>query len=768
METKNKITFSIEINRIIELLATQIYPTTFALLRENVQNSYDAVLQRIYRGDVFDPVIDVTIEQRMIRVSDNGIGMTQEDLVKHYWRAGSSSKNTDDAKKAGVVGTFGIGAMANFGIADTLTVETESSVSGERTKCFAEKATLSVTEDCILFDRLETLNSPGTTVTASLSPTVNINIADAVNYITSFVSFLSIKVNVNGQLVSRRSLNDSVPGFTATWSVIKKGLDLGDSFLADVTVFGAFNGDLRVQVSNIFYGKDLLEGELILRQGISNLRTFRSGFGLATAAVSSVYQFGGVANFLFLKPTAGREALTTDSLQMLQRLTTRVDEMVSLEIGNRPESDFNSYFINWAASRARFDLCNSLKVRFAPNKTMTLKEVRDIFAGTTILSYDGNDPRTIDFATEDRPILLFSQQHHRKLCEIGYLTKYCKTERISHNPTVLATKAEKDLEIEEQALAFKISSVLSSDYFLDAKISYGTISHGLSILVLNGANPCEIYIDPSSSTIKLILQIYHSNYLSFDHMVKDFVRNVIFEKIRDLVPSATRQGADAFLKTINRTREVFEYDTEDIQSLRSIWQDYLEGKVDFQQASSQAQRLVVRSHQVIDTDVSGKVKDIMPDVIQNEAVTQQSTEKNIEALPPIQRLDVNTPKKILTIEQNEPGLKGYRCFLALTDKIKEDRGHFFLQPHKTAVVWGGQKALFIFQHHSDKYGLYYDLQTQNILSQDSGGGSFETCTIVMGNRIFIPIPPQIEASFIPVPNEKKRFEVKCDILYIDN
>jgi hypothetical protein len=34
--------------------------------------------------------------------------MSRDDLRNHYWRAGSSSKNTADARAAGVVGTFGM------------------------------------------------------------------------------------------------------------------------------------------------------------------------------------------------------------------------------------------------------------------------------------------------------------------------------------------------------------------------------------------------------------------------------------------------------------------------------------------------------------------------------------------------------------------------------------------------------------------------------------------------------------------------------------
>src|ERR1035441_5532834 len=139
-EPAKKIPVSIEINRVIEVLASQIYPSPFALLRENVQNSFDAILLRRHAGGSdFEAQIDVTIEAKRIRVRDNGIGMSRDDLRNHFWRAGSSSKNTPEARAAGVVGTFGIGAMANFGMAEELVVISESATSHERTRCEAKR-----------------------------------------------------------------------------------------------------------------------------------------------------------------------------------------------------------------------------------------------------------------------------------------------------------------------------------------------------------------------------------------------------------------------------------------------------------------------------------------------------------------------------------------------------------------------------------------------------------------------------------------------------
>ena len=105
--------------------------------------------------------------------------------------------------------------------------------------------------------------------------------------------------------------------------------------------------------------------------------------------------------------------------------------------------------------------------------------------------------------------------------------------------------------------------------------------------------------------------------------------------------------------------------------------------------------------------------------------------------------------------------------MALTDRIREERGDFFLQPHRTSLVWGGQKALFIFEHHSGDFGLYYEIQTMLPISSASGGGAIEACTIVMKNRIFVPIPPHLESSFVPAAGEKKRLDVRCELLYID-
>ncbi len=767
-EASEKIPFAVDISRMIEVLAAQIYPTPFALLRENVQNSFDAILLRRHLGQQFDARIDITIEPQRVCVADNGIGMSRDDLRNHFWRAGSSSKNTEDARAAGVVGTFGIGAMANFGIAEELHVETESACTNERTACTALRSTLSVTEDCIKFEPQSSTGNPGTRVTANMQSDKAIHVAQAHAYISQFVAFLPIDVYVNGEKVSGQSIEESVPALTRSWFVVEQGADLGDGLRADVDLTGAVNGEVRMVLNNIEFGAQKLDGHMILRQEVGSLQTFRSGFGLATINVGSIYSFGGIADFLFLQPTAGREALTTESMQLLQKIVTQVDDLVSFHLAQRPESNSSAPFVAWAARRGRFDLCSNLRVRIEPGDSLPLHEVKAQSEKAPMLVYPGTDSATVEHASEDRPIIMLTRRSPRRDCEINYLRGYCKIEELSDDLKVLKEKSNLETNAAEKALAFRLGSILSNDYFLESHIKFGKISHGVPVLVTKRDTPVEIFLDPTGPTVQLMLELYESEYAAFGHMAKDFARNMIFPRVSELVPTATRQGAEAFLKSIHRSREVFEYEAADLENLTSLWNDYMNGRLNFQQAAERSSKVATRNYQEVDSTAAGAMRDVVPDVISNQSAIAQHNDLGDGPMPPIQRLDMKTDKKLLTIEDNEPPLKGYRCLLALTNRIRDEHVDFFLQPHRTSVVWGGQKALFIFEHHSGNFGLYYDLQTQNLISSQSGGGSITSCTIVMKNRIFIPIPLTIQASFLPQENEKKRFEIRCDILHIDH
>ena len=761
-----RIPFEVEVGRIIEVLAKQIYQSPLALLRENTQNAFDAILLRRHAQQAFEPRIDITITHDEISIEDNGIGMTPDDLRRHYWKAGSSGKNNPDAREAGVVGTFGIGAMANFGIADRLSLSTESAITGERTTSSADKVNLSTTEDCISLAPIEALGTPGTRVVAHIAAGNSVDVAQATAYISDFVGFVDVPVYVNGQLVSGRSTADAVPPVGETiFDTANRELIGGISADAELRVAGT--GEVWTRMRNVHYQGQALVGELILRQGVNSLRTFRSGFGLATVGVNSAYQFGGAANFTSLEPTAGREALTTASMQLLQSLVSAADAFVSIELAARPEADANVHFMTWVTHHGRYDLCDNVTTRVEPGSTrVPLRTIREDSRAKPALAYTGNDPAIINaYATDDSRLIVLAAQNPRRQCETEYLRQFATVQYVQDTPAVLSERSRATWTTEEQALVYRVTSILSSDYFVNAVVTLGELSHGLPILAEPQSQPLKLVLDSRAATFNVVAELYRSDIAAFSSMVKDFVRNMIFPRIQDRVPSSTRQGAEAFLKTITRTRDVFEYEWTDLDSLSNIWNEYLEGRLSIDEAAERSSLFVQRNVQVVDVAAARQVSDVVPDVVANEQAV--GADPLVGPAPPILRTDVSSDAKLLTIDPSGAPLKGFRCFIALSQRARDERGDFFLQPHATSVVWGGQKVLFVFEHHSGQFGLYYDLQTTHVVARESGGGPFPTATIVLRDRIYIPIPDEVAAAFVPAPEERKRFEVRCDLLYTE-
>lgn len=562
------IPFQIETERVIQLLAKQIYQSPLALLRENAQNAFDAIRQRFANDTNFQPRIDIQLVPDRITISDNGIGMTPEDLRQHYWTAGRSSKNNEAARAAGVVGTFGIGAMANFGIADVLTIETESAITAERTICRAEKAKLSLKEDCIERQIVPKKGQPGTTVTAHVTADSHINVQQARNYIAEFVSLVDIPVYVNGELISQRPVEDAVPLIPETWRYEQSAQKIGERLSADILLVLSNNADVWMKLSNIVWAGRPVSGRILLRSGHSALRTFRSGFGLATASVNSAYQFGGIADLLILEPTAGREAITVDGLQFLQSIMLEIDAFTSITLADRDECDVSTPFMNWVIAHNHYELCGRMKMSVSPGDRTSLNEVTACSKTNPMMLYEGSDQGIIKMhASDDTPVLILARNNPRRRCEQNYLKTHAKIAVISDTPVIKNRRTRSQFSMAESGLAWRIETILETDYFLKCDVDFGIISHGLPAFVEKGPDGVRVTLNPEGQTVNLILGLYETEFAAFGSMAKDFVRNVIFPRVADYVPSSTRQGAEAFLKAIRRPRELFEYADDDLGSL---------------------------------------------------------------------------------------------------------------------------------------------------------------------------------------------------------
>ena len=785
MTTSTRIPFEVETSRVIELLAKQIYQSPLALLRENVQNAFDAVRERASVDQSFEPRIDVEVTPTTVSISDNGIGMSKAEIRKHFWTAGSSSKNTDSARAAGVVGTFGIGAMANFGVANVLEVETESYRTSERTRSKAELDNLSLSKDCVEVTDLASAGEPGTRITVQLQHQDSISPTDATEYVRSFTRLLEVPVSVNGQRVSMQSIDRIVPKIAATTTNALQNERIGARLRASGEFAVDANATVRVDLNDLVLDGRPIPGRLVLLSATRTLSTTRSGFGLAIAPVNSLYGFGGVADLLVLEPTAGREAITSDGIALLQAMLNEIDDFVSLRLSELVECDVSTPFMTWVQRKGRFDLAGKLKIDQVTSSSekrtaIQLNEVaRQGQERREVFVYEGSDPTVIKtFATnETATLLLLSRTQPRRACQNGFIVRQKGIQTVPNEPTVLNRRSGYEVKGEEWFVAFRIETLVSTDYFIEVAVDIGEISHGVGLVVDTKKRDAKtvIILNTESQNVRTLIQVYSTHPMAFSDLAKDFVRTVVFPQIAHLVPSSTREGAQAFLESIKRKRETFEYDDDDAESLSTFLDDYDKGNIsldDLRGAIERSSNQPRSNVQVVEHATS--INDIAPDLIENErsladgqdehARTQTNGNFQWPAEPSILRSDTSSDVKLTTIEPTEPHLRGYRCFISLTPRVYKDFGSFFAQPHSTSVVWGGQKTLFIFMHHSGEFGLYYDLQTAELLDAPAGGGSQRTSTIVLKNRIYIPVPNAIASSFVPGLGERKRFEIKADII----
>ncbi|MCD2175351.1 ATP-binding protein [Rhizobium sp. C4] len=763
------IPFDVEASRVIELLAKQIYQSPLALLRENVQNAFDAVRERRQKGDEFDPRIDVVVQTEQITIEDNGVGMSREELRRHFWTAGSSSKNTPEARAAGVVGTFGIGAMANFGVAKALVVETESARTAERTISKAERDTLSLKEDCVEMIGAETKGSPGTKITAVLIEPGSIDVANAKQYLREFVRLVDIPIFVNNELISQVGLDTAVPRIPVAQQEAGVNAKIGPQLQGSYEMAVSSNAVVRFVLRDIVWKGRSLVGHLAIKSGDGAIQTARSGFGLAMAPLSSLYNFGGIVDLQILEPTAGREALTSDGVRLLQLMLSEIENFVSERLALIDECNSSTPFMQWVMSHHRYDLAGKLLIENSGKEDISLHEARQLSekSSAQVQFYGGSDPGVIKmFASDDSTLLVLSRSNPRRQCQEGFLAQVPAIKNIPDKPTVSNIEEGIHLDNTKWGVAFRLESIVSEDYFIDIAVAFGDISHGVPVLLHTGSTGSKprIILSPSAPSVATLLQVFVTHVDAFRSLAKDFARTSIFPQISSLVPSSTRVGAEAFIQAMRRKRETFEYDSDEWDDLSSIWMDYNEGRISLPDFIDRAKFKAQINVQYLEKATA--VSEVVPDLLENERNLNAELQVPAQwaAEPPMMRTESSAAAKLITIEPSEQDLRGYRCFIALAPKAYAEFGDFFTQPHSTSVVWGGQKVLFIFIHHSGEFGVYYDLQTTEFVEEKAGGGSQRTSTIILKDKIYIPVPPAIQPSFVPKAGDRKRFEIKADLI----
>jgi molecular chaperone HtpG len=137
--TQQTLSFQAEVKQLLQLMIHSLYSNKEIFLRELVSNASDAAdklrFEALSQPNLYEdqPELEIRIainkEARTLTISDNGIGMTREEVISHLGTIAKSGTKEffqklsgDQQKDAALIGQFGVGFYSAFIVADKVTV----------------------------------------------------------------------------------------------------------------------------------------------------------------------------------------------------------------------------------------------------------------------------------------------------------------------------------------------------------------------------------------------------------------------------------------------------------------------------------------------------------------------------------------------------------------------------------------------------------------------------------------------------------------------
>lgn len=139
--TKEHMSFQAEAKQLLQLMIHSLYSNKEIFLRELISNASDAAdklrFEALTDGALYESDSELKIRisydesERTISVSDNGIGMSRQEVIDHIGTIAKSgtreffnSLTGDQTKDAHLIGQFGVGFYSTFIVADKVTLIT--------------------------------------------------------------------------------------------------------------------------------------------------------------------------------------------------------------------------------------------------------------------------------------------------------------------------------------------------------------------------------------------------------------------------------------------------------------------------------------------------------------------------------------------------------------------------------------------------------------------------------------------------------------------
>ncbi|KZL51745.1 molecular chaperone HtpG [Nodularia spumigena CENA596] len=207
-------TISIHTENIFPIIKKSLYSDHQIFLRELVSNAVDAIqkLNMVSRagefaGDIGEPEIQLAIDKdnKTLSISDNGIGMTAEEVKKYINQVAFSSAEEFIHKYEGksdqpIIGHFGLGFYSSFMVAQKVEIDTLSYKEGAQAVHWICDGSPAFTLDA------STRTTRGTTITLTLAGEEEefLEPARIKNLVKTYCDFMPVPIKLEGEVLNQQ------------------------------------------------------------------------------------------------------------------------------------------------------------------------------------------------------------------------------------------------------------------------------------------------------------------------------------------------------------------------------------------------------------------------------------------------------------------------------------------------------------------------------------------------------------------------------------
>ncbi|WP_372882079.1 molecular chaperone HtpG [Psychromonas sp.] len=250
MEHQQNHTFSADTGKLLKLMIHSLYSNKEIFLRELVSNAADAAdklrFKALSDGSLFENDADLRVrlsfdaDLKTITISDNGIGMTRDEVIEHLGTIAKSGTSDffeqlsgDQVKDSQLIGQFGVGFYSAFIVADKVTVNTrKAGDDASQGTCW-----VSTGESDYSVADIEKADR-GTEIILHLRPeeTEFLNEYKLRTIVSKYSDHISIPVEMYKEATEESEGHDGekIPATEATWEAINKATALWNCAKSDL------------------------------------------------------------------------------------------------------------------------------------------------------------------------------------------------------------------------------------------------------------------------------------------------------------------------------------------------------------------------------------------------------------------------------------------------------------------------------------------------------------------------------------------------------